>query len=242
MRIILKNKKDIDWISFSINNHPEAIPLLEANLKKIDWMMFSRNISEYAINIWEKNLEKIQWIWMSMNPSKGAMKLIKQNLKKVILKNLYLNSNSDAFQLLLELLLENSKEIDVDILSSNTCPLAIKYLEEHLDGADWRALSRNAAAMHILQKNPKKIVWSEYSKNPAAIHDLEKNTIKVYIKDILSNPSVLDIDYKKMAEVRTRVIFEDLMKKSLHPTKIQKYVDAGLEPDGSVKYCCDDDM
>jgi hypothetical protein len=47
------------------------------------------------------------------------------------------------------------------------------------DKINWRALSCNKNAIHILKKNLDKVDWSRLSKNINAIHILEKNLDKI---------------------------------------------------------------
>ena len=37
-----------------------------------------------------------------------------------------------------------------------------------------------------------------------------------------------------MAELKTNVLLEDFIQKTWHPSQIQKWLDAGLDVDGSV--------
>ena len=44
-----------------------------------------------------------------------------------------------------------------------------------VDRLDWKELSRNPNAIHILEQNLDKVCWSYLSLNPNAIHILEQN-------------------------------------------------------------------
>jgi hypothetical protein len=59
-----------------------------------------------------------------------------------------------------------------------------------LDKLDWRDLSRNPAAIHLLEQNPNKINWYYLSENPAAIHLLEQNLDKVVWYLLSENPNI----------------------------------------------------
>ena len=86
-------------------------------------------------------------------------------------------------------------KIDWKWLSCNTA--AIHILERNLDKVNWSGLSRNAAAIHILERNLDKVDWCWLSSNTAAIHILEHNLDKVdwrwlsFLQRQVSNTRVL---------------------------------------------------
>jgi hypothetical protein len=45
------------------------------------------------------------------------------------------------------------------------------------------------------------------------------------------NPNIFERDYVKMAETRTRIILEELMKNALHPRRIVKFLELGGDMD-----------
>ena len=49
----------------------------------------------------------------------------------------------------------------------------------NIEKIDWKSLSANPNAIHLLEKNPNKINWDLLSRNPNAIHLLEKNPDKI---------------------------------------------------------------
>ena len=63
--------------------------------------------------------------------------------------------------------------------------------EKNLDKVDWWELSRNPAAIRLLEKNLDKVDWWELSGNPAAIRLLEKNLDKVYWEALSRNPAAI---------------------------------------------------
>jgi hypothetical protein len=75
-------------------------------------------------------------------------------------------------------------------LYQNTCACAIDLIEEHLENPnmDWKALSANPCAVHLLERYPEKINWSKLSSNPSAIHLLERNQDKIDWYELSSNP------------------------------------------------------
>ena len=106
-------------------------------------------------------------------------------------------------------------------------PNAIQLLEQNQDKIDWVGLSRNPNAIHLLEQNQNKIEWDELSRNPNAIHLLENNLDKINWTYLSENPSIFELDYIKMAESRTKIILEDLMKNVLHPSRLDRYIKLG---------------
>jgi hypothetical protein len=62
-------------------------------------------------------------------------------------------------------------------LSRNTA--AVHLLEQNMDKVDWGSLSGNPAAISLLEGNLDKVDWSILSENPAAIPILEANQDKI---------------------------------------------------------------
>lgn len=58
--------------------------------------------------------------------------------------------------------------IDWKRVSSN--PYAIHLIEQNIDKIDWKALCTNKNAVHLLEQNPDKIHWGVLSMNKNAIH------------------------------------------------------------------------
>ena len=71
-------------------------------------------------------------------------------------------------------------------------------MEKNPEEIDWRILSSNPNAIHLLEKNPEKIDWDRLSGNPNAIHLLEKNIEKLERRNTLSsNPNAIHLLEKK---------------------------------------------
>ena len=77
----------------------------------------------------------------------------------------------------------------------------------------------NPNAIHLLEKNPDKIVWYWLSMNPSAIYLLEKNPEKIDWESIYKNPAIFGIDFKEI-EMRMNIIKEELIAVALHPDRI----------------------
>ena len=98
-------------------------------------------------------------------------------------------------------------------LSKN--PAAIHLLEKNPEKINWTWLSMNPAAIHLLEKNPEKIDWDELSRNPSAIHLLEKNPEKITWAWLSSNQSIFkskknDI-YNSLYEIQNWIYKLDLL-------------------------------
>jgi hypothetical protein len=79
-------------------------------------------------------------------------------------------------------------------------------IEERLALANWICLSKNPNAIHILEKNQDKIEWYNFSDNVA----------------------IFEQDYKEMSLKRSNILREELMKKALHPKKIEYWLENGM--------------
>ena len=113
-------------------------------------------------------------------------------------------------------------------LSSN--PNAIHILETNLDKIDWAWLSMNPNAIDILKNNFDKIDWNYLSSNPNAIYILEKNIDKIHFEYLSQNPNIFELDYNYLKK-RMDIIREELVMKSLHPFKIIRWLDSGMDID-----------
>jgi hypothetical protein len=66
-------------------------------------------------------------------------------------------------------------------------------LEQNFDKIDWRNLSKNPNAIHILKKNNKRINWDQLSSNSNAIELLENNYDRIVWSHLSSNPNAIHI-------------------------------------------------
>jgi hypothetical protein len=92
-------------------------------------------------------------------------------------------------------------------------------------------LSQNPNAIHLLEQNPEKIVWSQLSKNPKAIHLLEQNQDKLDWLNLCLNPNIFEPDYQAMSIDRTKIIYQELMEKALHPSRILQWIELDIDFD-----------
>ena len=85
-------------------------------------------------------------------------------------------------------------------------PNAIELLEQNLDKVDWDYLSSNPNAIDILKQNKDKINWYYLSLNP----------------------SIFEVNYEFLKQ-RIDVFREELMMKAWHPSRIEKWLDSGMD-------------
>jgi len=118
----------------------------------------------------------------------------------------------------------------------------IPLLEENLDKLgdfSWGQLSENPNAIHLLEKNQDKINWDGLSCNPNAIHLLEKNQDKINLVGLSLNPSIFEREYQYEYEAmkkRCLIYKEELIQKTMHPSRIQKYLVMGISIDELDNY------
>jgi hypothetical protein len=69
------------------------------------------------------------------------------------------------------------------------------------------------------------------SENPNAIRLLEQNLDKINWIALSYNPSIFDlVDYEALKE-RCLIYCEELIQKTMHPSRIQKLLDMGISID-----------
>ena len=127
----------------------------------------------------------------------------------------------------------NIDKIDWIMLSRN--PNAIHLLEKNINKIHWYELLRNPNAILLLEKNVDKICWFMLSSNPNAIHLLEKNVDKINWSWLSLNPSIFEIDYEGL-EKRCNLFKEDLIKRALHPSTIERYLNHPDLKDKDLEY------
>ena len=193
-----KYPNKIVWTVLSKN--PFAIHILKKNLDKIDWSGLSSNLN--AIDILAQNQDKIDWKRLSGNPN--AICLLSNNQDKIDWMELSLNPN--AFSILVL----NEDKINWYNLSRNKNPCVISILQKNLDKIDWFGLSGNHNALSILSLNQDKINFKQFAQNSSIIEfEYEKS------------------DYDNMLQL-CNIYKKELIKKALHPSRIQRYLDQGM--------------
>jgi len=229
--ILLENKDRIDWKEFSKNPHPKAFKyLMESARDLIDWPSFSTNINPDVCIFLQKNQSYIDWSMIASNPN--AYEILKENYPYFanhyyrIFINMCSNPNPDVIALL------DIHRIRWHVLSRN--PAGIDVLLKYPELIDWPTFSENThpLALKHMRANKEKIFWEGLLGNPAAM-DLIKELSNTYpiTEYIWFNPSLFVIDYVKMAEERMSILREELMMKTLHPSRIQKLIELGCDID-----------
>jgi len=104
-----------------------------------------------------------------------------------------------------------------------------------LDKLGWWYVSSNPNAISLLEQNPKKIDWYWLSGNPNAIHLLEQNPNNIGWTTLSANPSIFEIDYQAMKE-QCSLYKEELLRKALHPSRIERYLEMGAEQEDLDDY------
>ena len=101
-----------------------------------------------------------------------------------------------------------------------------------IEKLDFKKLSLNPNAIHLLEKNMDKIDWEELSKNPNAIDLLEKNIDKIDDWYFLSqNPSIFTYDYPKMQKDFYDSYGKELIETLHHPKNFDKFGKHGWDLD-----------
>ena len=224
-----KHNEWIDWISLSEN--PFAIHLIRKNMDKVYFRHLCAN-SE-ALDI--VNHYHISWYYLSSNPSIFTPDMFEHYFDNSnYLVQIYVNRNEfskNPSPRAIKILENNNDFISWEYLSMN--PSAIKLLFQYPHKIDWLTLNFNPApeAVELLKCNPDKIVWKYFATNPTAIHILKENKELIKDQTIWENPAIFEIDYELMAEQRMNILREELMMKTLHPSRIEKWLEEGLSID-----------
>ena len=238
------SEMDIHWRWQYLSMNPNAIPILEKNLKKVDWATLSMNPN--AIHILKNNLGKIKWSQLSSNPN--AIDLLKNNLDKINWSRLSKNPNA------IPILENNLESVNWVTVCSNPNPKIIPFLERNLDfdklsEDQWKKLSANPNAVHILENHLEKVDWKELSANPNAVPILKSHLENVDFKELSKNPNAMSIlkntdynliDWKELSEnpsIFYRPIDNDSsLNKELEHTFNLKGVDSLLSSKTPIHY------
>ena len=233
------------WRLLATNTNPKAVELIEEyyklnlhfNLDSVTiglWRYLSKN--EHAAHLLEKYPQYIDWETILENQK--AVHIIEKNLDKIYVD-------------------------DWPILSGNPAAIHIFEDPEYLKKVyDWSYISKNEKAMSILQDNLDKVEWGAFSSNPSAINVLlqiikeqkeynnkiknheEINTKnykyfnyfnKIDYRGLSRNPAIFELDYQCLKE-RCDIYREKLIEKVMHPSRIQKLLDMGIEIEELEKY------
>lgn len=182
MPLIKENMDKIDINELAKNPNPEAISIVEGRLGELEnWFEISKNPG--AIEILKNNVDKISWQYLFKNPNPEVLDIVKRNYE-IMSANpqniLYMNANFTKLPYAAEFMInEHPFPQLTNSLSSNTSPVAMAYIEEHInelpkDAWAWRELSANPSACTILENNKDKIFYEHLAANPNCLHLLPK--------------------------------------------------------------------
>jgi hypothetical protein len=229
------------WRLLATNTNPKAVELIEKYFKLNEedfnfdsdpiefWEILSKN--ENAIDLLEKYPDYIDWETILENQNPKAIEIIEKNLDKIYVD-------------------------DWPILSGNPKAIHIFKDPEYLKKVyEWSYISKNEKAMPILQDNLDKVEWGSFSSNPSAINILLqiikeekeynnkiKNNEEINTKEykyfdyfnkidyggLSRNPAIFELDKQGLKE-RCDIYREELIEKAMHPLRIQKLLDMGIE-------------
>lgn len=214
---------------FVMVEHPEIVDFI--NMIGYNETMFAYMCKNpYCIRFIEENKHNYHINLLNLSQNKAACHLIRKYIHiKEFTKDcwdyLCRNESPDAIQILKE----NPDKIRWDILSSN--PAAINLLEENPESIDMWNLCINPAAIHLIEKRMDKVCWQSLCQNPHAIHIIERNKDKIDWYSLSQNPAIFDYDYKELSIERSNILREELMEKTLHPSKIKYWLENGMTID-----------
>ena len=204
-------------------------PGIETYIRTVDyttqqWYYICKNPE--CINLIIENPKNYEYCWKAISGNSKAVPFLLQHFNKINWDRLSSNQSKEA----IELLLQYPENIHLAAFSTN--PFAADYLRLHFEKIDFWGLSWNYNAVDILEKNlHKDICWVGLSQNKNAIHLLEQNQHKINWAQLSTNPAIFDYPYSKLALQRTNILREQLMMKTLHPTRILYWLENGLDID-----------
>jgi hypothetical protein len=237
----------VSSIWLSCNPHPGAIQFLIANPQYINWAWISANPS--AMELIQTNPDKVNintlnsnpnaidmitssnvnWYWFGKNPALFKSSFVTEDLLLTNITNLTENKSLEAHKFMLR---HKKFIMYTDFVAYN--PFAFKHVLQHEPSMCSRLssviLSENPEAIDFITATPEKIYWPKFCKNPAAIPYIKCNTDKI-TPSIWKNPGIFELDYQAMSIQRTGILLEELMTKTLHPSRIEYWLMNGMDMD-----------
>ncbi len=245
MELLEQNLDNINWEVLSYNKHEGAIRILKNNPDKIYWRNLMGNTAALEIFkehqdkiIWnskefcsnpsaieliekmvhQKKWKKINFIALSANPN--AIHILKQHMNKVAWDKLSKNPNA------IDILMEHPEMISFTHFLQN--PNAIPYIEtvmekQHIDNLDIVRISYlfyNQNCIPLIQK-----WWDEGRITRENIID---NIYNIYSK------SVYECDFQEMSKKRCKIIYEELIAKAFHPSRVEKWLEYHINTGGDI--------
>jgi hypothetical protein len=241
--LLIENQHLIYWPTFCKNKNPKVIDVLLKNPTKIFWSSLSAN--PVAIDLLKKNKDKIDYIYLSNNSN--AYELIKEYMEREFIctntdptspeyivkecnkmryiPDLCYNRNEELIQYLYK---NYSKYINWSNLSTN--PAAMDILLQNMDKINYRRMSENThpKAQELMKKNPWSIDWSIFGKHINDYAFILKHNPPLR-EWFWANPIIFD--YKAISKYYMDKVKEELIENSLHPNRIQRWLEQGVEID-----------
>ena len=188
-----------------------------------NWYYICKNPS--CIDLILENPKKYDYHWAALSTNSKAVPFLLQHFEQIHWEELCQNHSEEA----VELLLQYPHLIDWMTFSSN--PYAIDYLRKNPDKINFWGLSWNHNAIDLIEKNIDKSCWMGISRNKNAIHLLKQHQDKIDWLQFSLNPSIFAYPYERFAYQRSNILREELMKKTLHPRRIQYWLENGMNID-----------
>ena len=214
----------IDYSCIYSNSQPGIEDIIRhASYTRQDWYYICKNPA--CMNLIIENPKKYEYHWNALSKNSNAVPFLKENFEHIDWEELCHNHSYDAVYLLMQ----HTEYINWLTFSSN--PFAIDILRKFPDKINFWGLSWNYNAIDILEKNLHRtdISWMGLSQNKNAIHILKQNQDKIDWMQLSLNPSIFAYPYQRYAMERTEILREELMMKTLHPKRIQYWLDNGLD-------------
>jgi len=174
-----------EWYYMSSSCNSYIMEFLEQNLDNINWERLSSNKYEGAIRILKNNPDKINWFFLNRNTS--AIEIFKVHPDKIRWNSVEFCANPNAIELIEEMVKKNWEKINFKSLSVN--PNAIHIISKHMDKDNWKMFSKNPSAISILMENPDKISFYDFLENPNAIP---------YIETVMEKRQIEQLDLDKL--------------------------------------------
>jgi hypothetical protein len=254
LELIEKNLDKVVWHRLCANINPKAIEILESHMDKIDWEVLSANPN--AIHLIEKNMDKISWTYLSMNPN--ALHILERpdanvswssfmyndNCFDLLEKNYYHISLYEFISYHFITKPENSKKAK-EFIERNIHRFVKKNQFCYVPGLiHYCGIKVDKLADYIKNATSKNIYGMDYyyklfhNNSPEALQILTQLIDKVCkcelqgVENLCNNSYLFDLDYQAMSIARTKIIYDELLTKAMHPTRYGKALEYHLANGG----------
>ena len=241
IHILEKNLDKVFWVELSSN--PNAVPILEKYPDKVNlpWLLKNRNAThmiEQNLDIFMDKIDNACLSAIISNPflDNVHIRILEHHIDKIDYMGwTRLTENPMAIPIL-EKYPHKLDNISLLHLSSIPNPRIMPIIEKNIDKlteSQWLYLSGNPCAIPILEKNLDKINWYALSRNPNAFYILEKYPEKIHWDkidwdDLSLKHTIFELDYDAIRD-RCSLYKEELFEIALHPSRIKKYLDQGIQ-------------